>query len=280
MSKYRKCKKKVLIFVHKEEKNSKPLIKSKDSDINNNKDTDIEDIFDCTESNIDKRGKKRGRWFTMILYPDNSYHMDFLTYVNGARRGIYKDFQAFWIFHTKEKDEKKDHFHLQLYFANERTVNGVCKMLGRGNYYSPDGKTYKAIFDKTGFPEGIKIEEKANMSPSLCSVVSDIHSYYVYLMHKDYPSYLKGKRVYDESAFKFTEYDYELKKYLMQKPERVEETGSELAELMMIIKEYGCYSMTNLCEKLCCNNLYQLIKYVEKHSYLVNTLINGRGYKI
>ena len=265
--------------MHKEEKKSKPLTNEKEDVINNNKD-DIEDIFDCTESNIDKRGKKRGRWFTMILYPDNSYHMDFLTYVNGARRGIYKDFQAFWIFHTKEKDEKKDHFHLQLYFANERTVNGVCKMLGRGSYYSLDGKNYRALFDRTGFPEGIILQEKDNMSPSLCSVVTDIHSYFTYLMHKDYPSYLKGKRVYQESDFRFTDYDYELKKYLMQKSDKIEETGSELNELMMIIKEYGCYSMTNLCETLCCNNLYKLIKYVEKHSYLVNTLIKGRGYKI
>jgi hypothetical protein len=268
--------------VYSVKKDSNLLTNEKKSDININKEDteDTEDIFDCTESNIDKRGKKRGRWFTMILYPDNSYHMDFLTYVDGGRREIYKDFQAFWIFHTKEKDEKKDHFHLQLYFANERSVSGVCKMLGRGDYYSPDGKTYKALFDKTGFPEEIKIFQKDNMSPSLCSVVSDIHSYYVYLMHKDYPSYLKCKRVYQENDFKFTEYDYDLIKYLMQKPDRVEEMGSELSELMMIIKEYGCYSMTNLCETLCCNNLYKLIKYVEKHSYLVNTLIKGRGYKI
>ena len=263
------------MFVHKEEKNKKVLTNQNESAINNNIDTENNDIFDCTESNIDKRGKKRGRWFTMILYPDNSYHMHFLTYVNGAKRVVHKDFQAFWIFHTKEKDEKKDHFHLQLYFANERTVNGVCKMLGVGNYYSPDGKIYKAVFDKTGFPEEIKIEEKANMSSSLCSVITDIHSYYQYLMHKDYASYLKGKKVYSESDFRFTNYDRSLLSFLREPSIRLEETGAELQEIMCIKKEYGCYNMRLLMETLICNKSYKLIKYVEKNTYLIQCILKG-----
>lgn len=256
-----------------EEKNTKGLTDINEVNIIENKDK--EDIFDCTESNIDKRAKKRGRWFTMILYPDNSYHMHFLTYVNGSLREVHKDFQAFWIYHTKEEGEKKNHFHLQLYFANERTINGVCKMLGVGNYFTTDGKNYKAIFDKTGFPEEIKIEEKANMSLSLCSVVSDIHSYYQYLMHKDYASYLKGKRVYKESDFRFTNYDYSLMSYVRECKDKKLETGGELIQIQHYVKEYHCTHMRILIDTLIANNELQLIKYVEKNAYFVNMYMKG-----
>lgn len=253
--------------MQKEEKKEKTLTESKESDIYSN----------IKENPFDRK-KQRSRWFTVILYPDNAYHMDFLTYIDNAKclQGIKPDFQAFYIYHTAEAGEKKNHYHLQLYFANERTVNGVCKMFGVGNYYK-DNNVYRAVYNTTGFPEEIEIEEKPNVTPSICSAVSDIHSYWIYLMHRDYASYLKGKKVYNESDFRFINRDSELYKLVSSASENVAPSGSEAEQIINYIKRYHITSMRYLVETLICNDEYKLIKYVEKHTYLVNNLIH---YKV
>lgn len=238
-----------------------------------------DDVFSESLENSLSGEKKRSRWFTVILYPDNAYHMDFLTYINNAKslQGIKPDFQAFYIFHKAEKTEKKDHYHLQIYFDNERTVNGVCKMFGVGNYYRDSNNSFRAVYDTTGFPEEIKIEQRQNVTPSICSAVSDIHSYYMYLKHRTYACYLEGKRQYSDSDFRFISRDWDFYKLVSAPSEKVGSVGSEISQILEYCSRFHITSMKYLLQTLISNDEYKLIKYVEKNTYLVNNLIH---YKI
>ena len=198
------------------------------------KDSKNDDVFSKSSENVLDGTKKRSRWFTVILYVDNSYHMDFLTYIDNAKslQGIKPDFQAFYIFHKAEKSEKKDHYHLQLYFQNERTVNGVCKMFGVGNYYRDSNNSYRAVYDSKGFPEEIEIEQRQNVTPSICSAISDIHSYVMYLTHRTYACYLEGKKQYDYSDFRFISRDWDFYKLVTAPAEKVGAVGSEISQIL------------------------------------------------
>ena len=254
--------------MRKVEKTKKDLTKEeKDNNINNNKGD--------KEKKEDKRARKRSRWFSLVLYPDNSYHVDFMTYLQNKKKEYYSEFQGFYIYHQPEDNEKKAHWHLILYFPNERTVGGVCKLFGKGNYYIDSRGKKRAVFDLTGFPKDIEIQVCDNVTPDICEAVSDIHSIYQYLLHRTYDSFLKGKRVYDRKDIKYINNDFEVVSAVVELPKKIAPAGAELIEIMTYIENERLLNMSSLLHFLYINDRGDLIKYIERHSYLVKSIVGG-----
>lgn len=70
---------------------------------------------------------KKYRNYEIILYPENQEHIDVLYKVK-------KDFKFAYILHNKDRkddgDLKKEHWHVQVFLDNQKTLSAFSKMLG------------------------------------------------------------------------------------------------------------------------------------------------------
>lgn len=234
------------------------------------------------EQEQEKKRATRSRYFMLILYPDNPHDMDILSYLNGEKH-IPFPYQGCYIFHTAEKDEKKDHYHVIIAYPNARTSKGVIDSFGKGHYLrlpdelGEDGKMHKqfrGIVDTTGYDEGNGVGQysvRPILSKFTVSPISDIHSMAMYIIHKTYECLREGKKEYALSDVKNlgNDFDFVPSLYEVNKDTR---SGGEIYEIINYIKTYKIINMKDLIITLYMNNEPCLIKYVEKHSYLVKTL--------
>lgn len=212
----------------------------------------------------------RSRYFMVILYPDNMHHVDIMEYLQGRKKLCFP-YQACYILHSPESDEKKEHWHVLLHFPNARTVEGVCKSFGSGNFRKV-GEEWEAVNDVTGIPEE-EIEVRPLVTPALCSTVSDVHGMAMYLLHKNYECLREGKKEYVISDIKACNNDFEFVNSIFE----VGKTTSQGGEVYEIINDflvpYKIKNMTDLILTLFTNGRGDLVKYVESHAYLIKNLL-------
>lgn len=225
----------------------------------------------------------RSRWFVLILYPDNMHHMDILSYLKGEKE--YKfPYQACYILHQPEKDEKKEHYHVVLRYPNARTAQGVADSFGKGDFrkhvqFDSEGKEhtmYEAICDTTGIPpEEIEVRPlivpREGEQQNTCSAISDIHAYAMYLLHQTYECIREGKHQYALSDIKACNHDNEFISSMFEL-DSLRESGSPVWQIMDYMEQNSLKNMSQLLRFLFLNDEHQLIKYVEKHTYLIKQL--------
>lgn len=207
----------------------------------------------------------RVRWFMLVLYPDNAYHAKILDYLNSD----LNPYQGCYILHTAETGEKKDHYHVLLYFPNCRTKNGVIKMFGQGQFRNTENGLEPCL-DTTGIDE-TELCVGDIVGDALVSPVSDIHSTAMYLLHKTFAAISEGKKEYAISDIKALHHDYELVNSLFEL-DKTTSAGSQLQEIIRYIDEFKITNFKDLIITLYMNDPL-LVKYVESHSYLIKQLL-------
>ena len=207
----------------------------------------------------------RTRWFRIVLYPDNIYHQQIMDYLNSNKN----PYQGCYILHQPESDEKKEHWHVALYFPNCRTKAGVVKMFGKGEFRKTENGLTPCL-DKTGIDEA-EIEISDLVGEALVEPVSDIHSTAMYFLHKTFAAIREGKKEYAISDIKAFNNDFELVNSLFEL-DKTTSAGSQLQEIIRYIDEYKIKSMKDLILTLYMNEPL-LVKYVETHSYLIKNIL-------
>ena len=81
-----------------------------------------------------KQASERGRFFGMVLYPENPLHQDILNYLLTSGKTAPNPFRVLGVMHDQDKKEdgtpKKDHIHIMLEYARVVTASGVAKSFG------------------------------------------------------------------------------------------------------------------------------------------------------
>lgn len=242
------------------------------------------DVLSALKGTQKKERAQRSRYYMLILYPDNPHDMDILSYLKGEKH-IKFPYQGCYILHEPEKDEKKEHYHVVLAYPNARTRKGVIDSFGKGDYLRLDDiagddgephKQYKGIIDITGYEEGEEVGQRCVrniLTNFTCSPITDIHSTAMYLIHKTYECLREGKKEYALSDVKALGNDFNFIPSLYEVVRDVS-SGSQIYEIINYIKTSKVSTMKDLIITLYMNNESCLIKYVEKHSYLVKTLFD------
>lgn len=207
----------------------------------------------------------RTRWFRFVLYPDNIYHHQIMEYLDSEKN----PYQGCYILHQPESDEKKEHWHVALYFPNCRTKAGVINMFGKGEFRRTDNGL-EPCPDKTGIDEN-EIEVADLVGEMLVEPVSDIHSTAMYFLHKTFAALRECKKEYAISDIKAFNHDYELVNSLFEL-DKTTSAGSELQEIIRYINDFKIKDLKDLILTLYCNEPL-LVKYVEGHSYLIKNLM-------
>ena len=91
----------------------------------------------------------RGRYFGVVLYPDNANHMTTLNdYILNEKYQAQDGFRPIVINHKPDKEETKAHIHVLFVFNQQKTTDGVRKLMGHHSdlyqwqlYYMPDYDT-------------------------------------------------------------------------------------------------------------------------------------------
>ena len=226
----------------------------------------------------EKEKPSRVRWFMMILYPDNMHHMDILAYLRGEKE--YKfPYQACYILHEPDKECGKPHYHVILHYPSPRTAQGVADSFGKGTFRKmPDGQLVAiADSDREGIDPSDILEGQPLIVPrkgkdlNTLSPVSDIHSIAMYILHQTYECIREGKKQYAFKDIKACNHDFEFIKS-MYDIDKLEESGSPVWQIMDYMEQNKLNNMRQLMRFLFLNNETQLIRYVEKHTYLIKQL--------
>lgn len=212
-----------------------------------------------------KPKSKRTRWFRLVLYPDNIYHQQIVDYLNSDKN----PYQGCYILHQPESDEKKEHWHVALYFPNCRTRDGIVKMFGKGDFRRTENGLVPCP-DKTGIDES-EIEVSDLVGEMLVEPVSDIHSTAMYFLHKTFAALREGKKEYAISDIKAFNNDFELVNSLFEL-DKTTSAGTQLQEIIRYIDDFKIKTIKDLILTLYCNDP-MLVKYVEGHSYLIKNLM-------
>lgn len=222
--------------------------------------------------------KSRTRWFMLVLYPDNLVHRELLHFLSESG-----EYQGFYIHHEPDvldvewattKGESKPHWHVMLHFPNARTEKGVRESFGKCFVATlPDGQK-RACYDTTGYePEQLSVDWV--VGKSLCSSVSDVRSMSMYFLHANYESIKLGKRRYSMHDIIPFNGDYSVVDLAFE-GEKDTCAGGEIMQILEIVgTEDNVKSFSSLLSYLCSNRKTDLIRYVEKHSYLVRELLRG-----
>lgn len=208
---------------------------------------------------------RRTRWFRIVLYPDNIYHQQIMEYLNSQKN----PYQGCYILHQPESDEKKEHWHVALYFPNCRTKAGVVKMFGKGEFRKSESGLIPCP-DKTGIDES-EIEVADLVGEILVEPVSDIHSTAMYFIHKTFAALREKKKECAVSDTKAFNNDFELVNSLFEL-DKTTAAGVQLQEIIRYIDEYKINTMKDLILTLYMNEPL-LVKYVETHSYLIKSIL-------
>lgn len=127
-----------------------------------------------TKSIVQKSESKkstRGRYFGIVLYPDNANHMSTLNdYILNQKYQAQDGFRPIVINHKPDKEETKPHIHVQLIFNQQKTTEGVRKLMGHHPdvyqwqlFYMPD-------YDSEESGRGLSSVSKKNPISQRCVI--------------------------------------------------------------------------------------------------------------
>lgn len=201
-----------------------------------------------------KKSTVKGRWIACVLYPDNCHQMEVLGYLENIGQTML------YITHQPEDDEKKEHIHVMIHFDYPRTSSGFCSAFGTGRFIKT-GDLYEPVSDDvdcTGKP----VVQLPILSHA--EIVSSPADYFRYVLHQDFKSVKAGKKEYQVSDITFRGNENELRKLAYQ----------EYQQFNNLINDLMYYSdcsenAHDLMQVLIDNKRYDLISYIQGHSYFI-----------
>lgn len=231
------------------------------------------------------------RNFGIVLYPDNPYHMQYLDYLENTHDGFY-------ILHEKNADNallplagyeyehhnEKAHYHCVVQFKNPRTVSGFLKRMPIVKYYQPlaleniDDETksrFYTVYDVSYVD--IPVQEVYKPVIEYAEPITDIYGYALYMLHRDFDSFVKGKKTYNLSDVKPLFCD------VSRFSEYFKQNETSDAEILDIIYQIlACAGGdTNTFIQLCSMHSNPLVlKYVSSHSYFIHRFLLSPNSKI
>lgn len=183
--------------------------------------------------------KTRGRWFGVVLYPDNSDMMSLFDYM------IHSGYSMIWIEHVAkdhlittyglEGVQRKCHIHCMIHFKNARSVDGVLK-------------SFCGVINHV-------------------ELISDPYEMARYFLHMDYKSHLEGKEKYQITDVRYTDKSLFNSLYCMGSSDTTEDYPRILAEMGV-----DCMCFPELVKKLYEAGRGDVVLYAMNHTGAVRLL--------
>lgn len=225
----------------------------------------------ATKSKKPSTSNTRYKWFTLVLYPDNPYHKEFLDWANDT------DMNYAYILHEGELNddgsEKKPHYHVLLHFDSQRSPQAVVSSLGKMPCIQEDDQfipLYGSELQTMRINAPDKIVEKPLVTyPYTCDFCRDPHDYLHYMVHDTFSS--RGKKKYKYSDITFHE-----KLQLISSYWGVEVTDSvdTMTLLYTYFKEYK--TCVDVMDALIKNGEFKLVEYCRKNPYFLKTFFERK----
>lgn len=218
------------------------------------------EISEPTKEEVKSAFKRSGRssWIGCVLYPDNSYHIDFLEYLK--QMGV----THLYIKHQPEEDEKKEHIHLMIHFDYPYTVQGFLKSVGTGFFVEigkdeNDKPIYKPIppQDHSIYSNAVEL----NIIGHAENITSP-QGNYIYYLHRDF-----------KSRFKIQYKDSDVKKFgdmsIINKVTRISYVDRDL--MYQEIASYAIQSDNShdFIRRLMADGRTDIVDYVSGHAYFI-----------
>lgn len=197
---------------------------------------------------------KKGRWIACVLYPDNCHQMEVLGYLESIGQTML------YITHQPEEDEKKEHIHVLIHFDYPRTSSGFCSAFGTGRFLKSDNG-YEPVSDNVDCT-GLPVVQLPILTHA--EIVSSPADYFRYVLHQDFKSVKSGKKEYQISDITFRGNENELRKLAYQEYQQFSNIINDLMGFADCSE-----NAHDLMQILIDNNRYDLISYVQGHSYFI-----------
>lgn len=196
----------------------------------------------------------KGRWIACVLYPENCHQMEVLGYLEDIGQTML------YITHQPEDDEKKEHIHVMIHFDYPRTASGFCSAFGTGNFIKSDDG-YEPVSDDVDFT-GLSVVQLPILSHA--EIVSSPADYFRYVLHQDFKSVKAGKKKYQISDITFCGNENELRKLACQEYQQFNNIINDLMNFSDCAE-----NARDLMHILIDNSRYDLISYIQGHSYFI-----------
>lgn len=215
---------------------------------------------------VDAEGGRRTCWITIILYPDNCYHMMILDYLSKG------DLPCAWILHDPEPDLgcNKLHYHVLVRYDTARTRSAVIKSFGEAWAVKDDDGKYHMIPLGDYVPD--YAEKVSILSYPLVKNCFSPEGDFAYMLHRDFASTLEGKTQYD-----FTDIHINGDPILFRRLSHCEHKENECVytELYQICKMFkSCYEVTDY---LVNEGRFDLLQFISGHAYFVERFFMCKG---
>lgn len=229
-------------------------------------------------------GNFKTRNFAVMLYPDNPYHMHYLEFLKTTHDGFY-------ILHEKgadnfcppiagykaEQHDEKPHFHVVVRFKNPRTVSGFLKKIPFVKYYRPlqleniNNETKQRLFNVYDVScVDIPCEEIYKPLIEYAEPISDIYGYCQYLLHRDFDSFVKGKKQYEYKDIK--PLCCEVQSY-SEYFEQTECTDNSMLEIILEICSMADGNKNMFVQLVQMHSNPKVLKYVQNHAYFIDKYV-------
>lgn len=234
--------------------------------------SDVDVNVTVDNSNEQLNSKRRFQWFSLILYPDDRYHMIFLDTLKEHYTGFYIKHDADVLETTpdgflNDNKESKQHIHCCVMRPCKQTLSAFYKKIPSAIYY----RLSDDIISSIPHPEA-KQENRKILTPVLVSGVESMNGYAEYLTHEDFNSRLIGKKLYSRSDIKmFKNTDRRL--FDVYREEELPFNNPIAKELMDIAGSCDC--LEDFTFAVVNSNDNRLLKYLETHSFFVDKFIIG-----
>ena len=223
------------------------------------------------------KSKSRFQWFSLILYPDDRYHMILLDTLKEYYTGFYIRHEADILTNTpdgfvNEDKENKPHYHVCVMKKDKQTASAFYKRIPTAEYWRLSDNTLTSIPTPEAESETRKI-----LTPMLVKGIESMSGYCEYLSHEDFNSRLIGKKLYSrDDIIMFNKTDKRL--YDDFKNQILPYNNPIVEELMEIASACDC--LNDFTFAVVNSGDTRLLKYLETHSFFVDKFIIGsRWYK-
>lgn len=228
-----------------------------------------------TKSKKSSASNTRYKWFTLILYPENPYHMEYLEWIHDT------DLDFAYILHEVELNddgsEKKPHYHVLIHFDSQRSPQAVASSLGTMPCIQ-DGDKFVPLYGdnletmRINAPE--KIVDKPLVSfPYTCTFCRDPHDYLHYMIHDTFAS--RHKKKYNYSDIVFHETMEFISSYFGSE---TSSTSDMISTVALYFKEYK--TCTAVMQKLLEVGDYKTVEYCRKNPYFLKTFFERKGVDV
>lgn len=222
----------------------------------------------------------RSRYFACILYPDNSYHCEYLQYLLYSQTGFYiihdrgsdlSEIPYKGMVSERHIDHSKPHIHCIMIFKNARTEKGLINSLPKVRYY--ENVVTKQLYSLYDIPYiSLPVQEVVRPLVEKFEPIIDIYAYCQYILHKDYKSIALGKRQYEINDIQMLNSERTLlDKFYTER----EITDKDCIEIIQNIRNVAD-SYDTFVNLLAMYPDDKVLKYAQSHAYFIDKFIFNR----